>query len=77
MYVQYTTTMIIAAQRHRNMGPTGDAYFRELLLLRARVRQPQDRRHAVRRGRGSARDGPAVAHGIQDTGKTLLAGRPP
>lgn len=64
--------MIIAAQRHRNMGPAGDANLRELLLVRARVRKPQDRWHAVRRGSRFARNGPAVAHGIQDTGKIFL-----
>lgn len=55
------------------MGQAGDAYFRELLLVRARLRQPQDRRYAVRRGRRFARNGSVVAYRIQDTGKTLLA----
>jgi len=36
------TTIVFAAQRHRNMGPTGNANFRELLLVRTRLRQPQD-----------------------------------
>lgn len=60
---------MITAQRHRNMGKTGDAYLRELLLVRTRLRQPQDRRYPVRRGRCPSRNGSAVAHRIQNSSK--------
>lgn len=54
------------------MGSTGDAYLRKLLLVRTRLRQPQDRRYAIRRGRRVARNGFAVTDRIQNSGKTLL-----
>jgi len=66
-----------AAQRHRNMGPSGNAYLRELLLVRARLRQPQDRRHTVRRGRRVARNGSAVTYRIPDSSMKSFLGSLP
>lgn len=54
------------------MGSTGDAYLRKLLLVRTRLRQPQNRRHAIRRGRSVARNGFAVTDRIQNSSKMLL-----
>lgn len=49
------------------MGPAGDAYLRKLFLVRARLRQPQDRRYAVRRGRRVTRNGSAVTHRLPNS----------
>lgn len=54
------------------MGSTGDAHLRKLLLVRTRLRQPQNRRYAIRRGRRVARNGFAVTDRIQNSSKTLL-----
>lgn len=54
------------------MGSTRDTYIRKLLFLRTRLRQPQNRRNAVRRSRRVTRNGSAVTDRIQNSSKMIL-----